>query len=251
MRTADEIEKDLASLGRPSMGTVAAINLKALSQLRQEQLAWDEQHPAEAARFKALLVESRGVEEASQNAARLEAEKVRASAAVRRIVGNKIADVLVGVKLSQTHAMGAAREFDECPAWCLALLGGVGSGKSVAAGWLTHQSLARGNGVCWLRATEAATGSLYGPEAQQRAHWARGARLMVLDDFGAEFASEPWKAWLEDVLGARYANGGRTVITSNLDAEAFKVRMGERLTDRIREGMVVGTASVSMRRRLA
>lgn len=247
MRSETEIESEMLALQRPSMAASDCGNLRALSELRRRQLDWSTEYPAKALRWLQLLEEANANEQVAGLERKRQAELVRASAAVRRIVGDRIADVLA--KPSQTHAMGAAREWGQSRLWCLALLGGVGSGKSVAAGWLAHQALSRSDGVCWLRASEAATGSLYGPEAQQRAQWARSARLLVIDDFGAEMASEAWKSWLEDVLGARYANAGRTVVTTNLDAEAFRARLGLRLTDRIREGMVVGTAAVSMRTR--
>lgn len=169
-----------------------------------------------------------------------------ASGRLADIVGRRIADALKAPRSSQS--MLAAANWLVSPAWCLALLGGVGNGKSVAAGWLVRSELERGGSVCWLRAAEASTASLYGPEAAERSKRARRSDLLVVDDLGAELASAPWAAWLGDVLDARYANLDRTVITSNLDAEAFKARVGPRLADRIREGSVVGTLTPSMRR---
>ena len=175
------------------------------------------------------------------------ARAASASAKLANIVGRRIADVLKAPSSSQS--MIAAAEWLVSPAWCLALLGGVGNGKSVAAGWLARAELERGGSVCWIRATEASTASLYGPEAAERSKRARTSDLLVVDDLGAELASAPWASWLSDVLDARYANLDRAVLTSNLDAAAFKERVGPRLADRIREGKVVGTSSVSMRQR--
>lgn len=247
MRSESDIERDLLALGRPSFASARTVTLKDLNQLQAKQAEWDASHPQEAARFAQLLAELRELDQRDSAARRFEAEQARALSATRRLVGERIADVLKTP--DTTHAMGAAREWDASARWCLVLLGGVGSGKSVAAGWCAHQSLARGDSAMWLRASEASTASLYGAEAQERALRARGVRLLVLDDLGAEMNSEAWKTWLEDVLGARYANGLRTVITTNLDAEGLKARLGQRLTDRVREGMVVGIAAVSMRKR--
>ncbi len=247
MRSEAEIEADLIALGRPSFAGVEVTSLKQLNELRQRQLAWECANPDKARQLRALLNEARANEEANATERRRQVELERALATTRRIVGDRIADVLS--RPDQTHAMGAAREWDSSSRWCLALLGGVGSGKSVAAGWLACQALARGDGVLFLRATEAATASLYGPEAQDRSMRARGARLLIIDDLGAEFSSDGWKSWLEDVLGARYANSGRTVLTTNLDVEGLRTRIGQRLVDRVREGTVYGVAGPSMRQR--
>lgn len=175
------------------------------------------------------------------------ARSTQADAKLENIVGQRISEALTG--LVETESMTVARRWLESPLWCLAMLGGLGNGKSTAAGWLVRSEVLRRGSVCWIRAEEASTASLYGPEADARRKRARTSDLLVIDDLGAELASEPWRSWLGDVLGARYANCDRTVITSNLDAEAFKARVGARLADRIREGMVVGTTAGSMRRK--
>jgi hypothetical protein len=64
---------------------------------------------------------------------------------------------------------------------------------------------------------------------------------------------------LEDVLGFRYAHKAKTVITGNLPLEtppksevvSLRSLLRDRLFDRLREGVIVGTGNGSMRRRSA
>jgi len=80
------------------------------------------------------------------------------------------------------------------------------------------------------------------------------ADRLVIDDLGAEYADAKgnFAAILDEVVGDRHANRRPLVITTNLDAAAFKARYDERIADRIREvGRFVSLAGASMRKRAA
>lgn len=164
---------------------------------------------------------------------------------LKDLVGSRAAETLQSIK--PTRMLAAAQAWDTSPSWCLLLYGGVGCGKSVAAAWLAQRALMMLASVAWLRAPQAALMGLYDAEARARARQARNAALLVVDDLGAEFSSEAWRGWLEDILSARHTNGDRTVLTTNLDPAAFRARVGARLGDRIREGTVFGSDEPSMR----
>lgn len=77
------------------------------------------------------------------------------------------------------------------------------------------------------------------------------ADRLVLDDLGNEYSDTKgnFLAILDEVVADRAANRRPTVVTTNLDAVAFKARYGERIADRIREsGRFVSLSGGSMRR---
>lgn len=150
--------------------------------------------------------------------------------------------------LDETAALAAARAFGG--RGTLLLAGPSGGGKSVAAAWLLREFAAQSRGTpLFRRAAELARLGLYGPEAWAQWRDVQTCRLLVLDDLGAEVASEVWRAAFDELFDARHSERRTTVITTNLEPEAFKVRYGERITDRIREdGRVVVCDKKSMRR---
>lgn len=78
------------------------------------------------------------------------------------------------------------------------------------------------------------------------------ANRVVIDDLGAEFIDlkGSFMALFDELANERYANGRPTVMTTNLDAAAFKARYGERIADRIREcGRFVSIGGASLRRK--
>jgi DNA replication protein DnaC len=79
----------------------------------------------------------------------------------------------------------------------------------------------------------------------------RAVRL-VIDDLAVEYADEKgfFRSLLDEVINERYGNRLPTLITTNLAADLFKERCGERITDRVREaGRFVSLDNPSLRRR--
>jgi hypothetical protein len=157
---------------------------------------------------------------------------------------------LVAMGLDDTKAWDAMREWGRAPSWCLLLLGGVGSGKSTAAGayavnWATDYR----RRPLWVRAVEASRMSGFGADAEARFGVWREASLLVVDDLGTELMTPTWQQALDDVMDFRYQHSLRTILPSNLTADEFKKRYGERISDRIRhEGTVRVIDTKSMRR---
>lgn len=166
----------------------------------------------------------------------------------------------------RTPAMQCARDWWETaqPTAFLLLLGGVGSGKSVAGAWVTFMAcngmymrnpnvdsrLLRGEGM-FIRAAEVSRSTMSDYESADRELFEElcDAKLLVLDDLGAERSWDGWLSRLDELLDRRYGDRRRTVITSNLDAAAFKLRYGARIADRIRhDGTVVSAGRDSLRR---
>jgi DNA replication protein DnaC len=63
------------------------------------------------------------------------------------------------------------------------------------------------------------------------------AKRLVIDDIGTEFmdANGSYQALLDEIVNERYANKRPTLMTTNLEVQAFAARYGERVADRIRE----------------
>lgn len=252
-----ELEAQLAAIGRPNFLAVApsiSAYLHGMPGTRKRLNAllrdWSETRPelaGEWARLTELLAQREAFE---REVAITTATAKRHHDRVTALCGARIAEVLRAGPTG-TRALEAAKLWHESPAWSLTLVGDPGTGKSIAAAWCLRQTLEMGGRVAWIRATEAATASLYGDQAVARAQVARGADLLVIDDLGAQIDTSAFRSWLEDVVGARYANADRTIITSNLNGEEFKKRTGGRITDRLREGKVIGLKEESMRRRPA
>jgi len=243
------LELELKAIGRPMFDSpiLPALKSGVYAAHAEAVRKWEAENLDKAKAWASI--EGQLVNEENR-LAMLPFETARATERARKLgemVGSRLVEAMKTPR--QTQALDAAKAWDASTSWCLALLGGVGNGKSFAAAWLAAQAMALRASVVWLRATEGSTSSLYGEDAQRGAREARMASLLVIDDLGAEMATASWQCWLEDILGARYANSARTVLTSNLDAVAFRARIGVRLSDRIREGTVCGTDETSMRKR--
>jgi len=179
----------------------------------------------------------------------------------RRHLDTIVAAFIEGKDQQVTDALAKARAFAAETGRCLLVLsGGTGVGKTHAAVSLTFELEVNGrlgyNGLGgishFIAATDLAKRAGFDHEAQWRE--LEQSRLLVIDDYGAEFADG--KGWLaaafDGLINHRYADCRLTVITTNLDAAAFKSRAGERIADRIVEaGRFVVLAGESLRRRKA
>jgi DNA replication protein DnaC len=126
----------------------------------------------------------------------------------------------------------------------LLLAGTFGTGKSVAAGYAIQRRPGR-----WMHASEIAKAA--GFKHEDRMAELQSARLLVIDDLGAEFndASGWGKAALTTLLLTRYEDGLATVMTTNLDGKAWKQYADPRILDRLAgDGVVFGAVGKSRRR---
>lgn len=143
--------------------------------------------------------------------------------------------------LEVTEATSELRDDDRM----VCLSGNPGCGKTVAAAdWLWR----RLPGL-FVKSARLARWERYDNEAMNRL--LRCPRL-VIDDLGTEFqdAKGNFMAILDELIDVRHDHSRPTVMTTNLDAAAFKLRYGERIADRIREdGRFVSLSGGSMRKR--
>ena len=74
------------------------------------------------------------------------------------------------------------------------------------------------------------------------------SKLMVIDDLGIEYLDKNgnFLQRLDELLDERYSNFRKTIITTNLNADAFKDRYGERVADRMREGFTWGGGFIEL-----
>lgn len=175
--------------------------------------------------------------------------------AVLERVGGRITDearaALLRGAAEPTPAMRAVEEWLSSPRWpALVLVGGVGTGKTVAG----ISALFRVPGDL-VHARELAR--RHDPWGEDRQGGVRPLdlrhRLLVLDDLGTERLEDPrFIPALEDLVDARQGGGLRTLITTNLRKEELRSRYGHRVADRLNAiASGVRLTSDSMRRRSA
>ena len=159
-------------------------------------------------------------------------------------IPNRIIETMT-TGLTETPAMLAISEFMTKPkeAWCIVLAGPKGCGKSTAAGfYLWGKTMTSLNSPPktrrWWTASRLARVSGFNNEFEPLIH----VPSMVIDDLGVEYLDKNgnFLQRLDELIDERYSNFKRTIITTNLNAEAFKERYGERVADRMREGFAWG-----------
>lgn len=230
-------------------GVMKRFTFADLADWRAKKEAWAAANPEKGARYAVISARLKEIDaeayEAGYRALRLHEAYRRAEKAG---VGVRIVRTLKE-PLKPTAALTEVQKWWPSESWCLALLGGKGTGKSTAAGWAAVEALKPEYGdMLWVRCTAESRESLFGPTASEFARDARRCKLLVLEEVGSEFFSDVWRSWLEDVIDSRYADMRKTLITSNAEVPAFKERLGARIVDRIaHDGVVVGTGTQSLR----
>lgn len=145
-----------------------------------------------------------------------------------------------------SEALAAARKFNrDSESLFLVLLGPPGVGKTLAATlavvdfcskWPWNEQPSGGANSEPVLFVDAATLTrlpTFDAESRKYTDRLRACRLLVLEDAGDE-ATEAGKALFVELLLAREKTNRRTVITANLRPEAFKLRYGDAVADRVR-----------------
>jgi DNA replication protein DnaC len=133
------------------------------------------------------------------------------------------------------------------PPGTLALSGGVGCGKTVAAAWAVAQkarekylgSSPDGRGGIWpadLHPRFVDSGELlwipqFGKESEAKLRPLRNCALLAIDDVGTV---DGVVRFVDAIVVTRHNNHLRTVVTTNLPAEQFHKLYGLRIRDRLR-----------------
>jgi DNA replication protein DnaC len=253
------------------MQSAAAIAVPLNPHLRQwlkraeERKAWEAANPFLAEAWNdALREDEERQRRADQDVFKLKALERLPEVLVKLGVPLRCAEVVSSPR--DSAALKAAREWMPLTGsrWLL-LMGGVGTGKSVAGAFCVREAIAprltanplRDSAslrrtALFVRAAELARTTLSDYSAADRAafeEWA-AAELLVIDDLGAERLWDGWMARLDELLDRRYGDKLRTIITTNLDGAAFKERYGTRISDRIRhDGDIVISGADSLRQR--
>lgn len=120
------------------------------------------------------------------------------------------------------------------------LSGGVGCGKSLAAAvWV--------GGGMFVSSALLSRWPRY--EMAEMRRLLMGNRL-VIDDLGTEYMDDKgnFMAVLDECVNDRYSNDRPTMITTNLKAEDFRKRYGDRIADRVRDnGRFISLSDMSRR----
>lgn len=239
----------------PAFGDLAAWAARSL-----RIKAWEAANPEMAGAWNAAIRE--------EHVRMLQADQAREEANLPthlRLcgVGDRTLDVIRG-GLTQTPAMVALEEWRQSRSTFLLFLGRAGAGKTVAAAdslrwartsWdevgVRRWRFSEGLGM-FVKAAQLAQAMHRGEtDTLRRAsnvHW------LVIDELGGEYADQGgrWLGEFDALIDARYEGRRRTVITTNLPAEDFKQRYGERIASRIRgDGRVVDCGADDLRRRTA
>jgi DNA replication protein DnaC len=173
-------------------------------------------------------------------------------------------DIVLAGGLDETPALAAVRGAEDI---CI-LAGGCGVGKSIAAVAWVHDYVAaperwqdaaerdqeprpryRGHVPLWIAAAQLARTDHF---KQSEVDRVAKVKRLVIDDLGSEFSDSKgfFASLLDEVIDLRYSGQRPTIVTTNLDADAFRARYGVRIVDRIREaGRFVGCGNQSLRKR--
>lgn len=120
----------------------------------------------------------------------------------------------------------------------LVLVGPAGTGKSFTAAALVRQAVDANPATTWRFVTVVDLLDDLKPDRAHLGHYTEPT-LLVLDDVGRERLATDWaRETLFAVVDARWRNGRRTIVTSNFEPDALKVRLGEALVDRLIDGAV-------------
>ena len=132
--------------------------------------------------------------------------------------------------------------------------GPVGTGKTHAAwhavaGWCMATGTDPGQGVIVTRMTDLLDDLRPGDDSRQRVRDCQAVPLLVLDDVGAEKASEWTQERLYTIVDHRYAACLPLIVTSNLPPAALDTTTGERVASRFAEMCAVIPMTGSDRRK--
>lgn len=232
----DEALKAIDAIGRPRM--VFGNGIEGVNESRRLMQEWDAAHPEQYAQYLKHCSKIGPLEREIAEAKHAYGVQERVLKALDASGAGDRA-LLAAVSAKQTEALEAARQWLTQKKTWLTLLGGTGTGKTVAAVWAMREVARQGEPVAFRTASALSRMSGFNEGAVELERLGR-VSLLVVDDVGAEAQTAWGQGLLSELLDVRHQGFRRTILTSNLGQEPFKQRVGERLVDRIREdGRVV------------
>lgn len=144
------------------------------------------------------------------------------------------------------RAAARARHYAEEPRGWLVLRGPVGTGKTHLAAAVVNVVAARGVPACFFVVADLLDllRAAYDPEADCPGYdrlmtLVKTAPLLVLDDLGAEKATDWAREKVYQIVDYRYRNRLPTVITTNARADTLDERVESRMLDRALTTLIV------------
>jgi len=147
----------------------------------------------------------------------------------------KFADAAVDQLTADQHRDRVARWLDS-PIRALLLAGPSRTGKTTAAYAIANVASSLG---MWVEATTAADLVVASkPSADDPTGWqlAVGCELLILDDLGAERATDWWLEQLGRLADARTVHNRRTIVTTNASHRQLTAIYGDRIVERLIDG---------------
>lgn len=133
------------------------------------------------------------------------------------------------------NAIASAGIFINEPSGYFYVWGGVGLGKTHVASGTAIRLRERGHHVRVYRASDVATmlrEAVRDKNLTEKMNILKRTKVLVIDDFGAEYASDFLAAEWFDLLDARYRELAPTIITSNVAPDELGMpRLASRFTD--------------------
>lgn len=125
---------------------------------------------------------------------------------------------------------------------CLIFSGQAGTGKTHLACAIANALIPKGVSSLFTTVSDAMRSikRSYDPAStvseSEAIHAFVEPRLLILDEVGASKGSEHEMQLMFDIINKRYEHARPTIILTNLDPTALREHLGERVTDRLREG---------------
>lgn len=218
---------------------------KTLEQIMAEQRA----DPESASAIAAQQYETTRAEDQRRLDAAIETDMVKAW---HERIPPRFADV------EMPNAGDVAGQLDSIMSWCtqgsdtssdnVVILGPVGVGKTylaVAMAWERHRL---GEYVRFWPVVELLDALRPGGD-EDAAATARDAKVLVLDDLGAERPTDWTAERLYALINRRWLNELPTIVTSNLEPNQLRTAIGERLYSRLaHEALAIRLSGVDRRR---
>lgn len=125
---------------------------------------------------------------------------------------------------------------------CLIFSGSPGTGKTHLACAIANAVIKQGSSALFTTISDAlrTIKRSYGKDADTSEHDAInelvGPSLLILDEVGMAYDTDHSKTLVFDLMNKRYESLKPTLLLTNLDAAALREHLGDRITDRLREG---------------
>lgn len=148
----------------------------------------------------------------------------------------------------QEHALRVSRNYVQV--WdrmaeqgtCLIFSGSPGTGKTHLACAIANALIAQGVASLFTTVSDAMRSIKRSYDASSTVSEAEAIqafvepRLLILDEVGGSKGTDHELQLMFDIINKRYEHSRPTIILTNLDAPALREHLGERVTDRLREG---------------